>query len=61
MSKNHEENESLKKGAGFTGVGAAVGTTIAAVAGTTFAAPMAIGAGVGLAIWGIVELTKGSK
>ena len=36
----------------------AFGTVIAAIAGTTFAAPVAIGAGVCLAIWGGLNLKK---
>ena len=36
----------------------AVGTVVAAIAGTTFAAPAAIGAGVCLAIWGGLNLKK---
>ncbi len=46
------------KGVGYAGVGSAVSAVVTAVAGTTFAAPMAIGAGVGLVVWGVAELVK---
>ena len=55
------ENKGINNGVAITGVGTAVGTIAAAVAGTALAEPAAIGAGVGLAIWGTVELVKGLK
>ncbi|WCC41929.1 hypothetical protein PJJ26_10775 [Tenacibaculum finnmarkense] len=48
----------MNNGVAVTG---AVGAVATAVIGTTLVAPLAIGAGVGLAIWGAVELFKSSK
>lgn len=55
------DNNDLKNGAAFTGVGAAIGTIGAAIAGTALAAPAAIGGGVCLLVYGIVKLVKDNK
>ena len=55
------ENKGVNNGLALTGAGTAIGTIAAAVAGTALAAPAAIGAGVGLVIWGTVELVKSFK
>jgi|GEM_PF-4502626 len=52
------ENKKINNGMAITGAGSAIGTIAAAVAGTALAAPVAIGAGVGLVIWGALELIK---
>ncbi|MBE7628502.1 hypothetical protein G1K75_01380 [Tenacibaculum finnmarkense] len=51
----------MNNGVAVTGAVGTVATVATAVIGTTLAAPLAISAGVGLAIWGAVELFKSSK
>ena len=49
------------KGLTFAGVGTAIGTALATIAGTTLAAPAVIGLGTGLLIWGIKEMVTSKK
>jgi hypothetical protein len=55
------EDEKKNQGLMFAGAGTAIGTVGAAIIGTTLAAPAAIGAGIGLVVWGVVKLITDSK
>lgn len=58
------ENKKLipgNSGITYPAAGAAIGTALAAIAGTALAVPATIGLGTGFLVWGITKLVKGEK
>ncbi len=56
-----EKTKAVTQVAGISAAGGATGVLIAAAAGIAFAAPIAIGAGIGCLAFGIIKLVKKKK